>query len=167
MPKKRSVKIADAYIAYHLDAQARRVTASTLRTYHDRVEPFIRWCTEQEAPHLQDLTATLIRSYLIQLQDRQLSSYTVNGIARAIKAFLNFCISEELITESPMRRVTVPKVDKKIMPAFSEDDAAALLAACKTEREEAVLLFLLDTGVRGSEFIKMNGGYIDITTGAV
>lgn len=167
MPKQRPVKITDAYAAYRLDGQARRLTALTLRTYTQRVEPFVRWCDDQGVPYLQDITPTLVRSYLVLLQERELSSYTVNGIARAIKAFFNFCVNERMLAESPMRRVVVPKVDKKIMPSFTEDDVADLLAACKTEREEAALLVLLDTGVRASEFINLNGGDVDVGTGAV
>ncbi len=167
MPQQQSPKITDAYKVYRLDAQARRVTKSTLGTYKDRIEPFIKLCETQDKPYLADITPTILRAYLISLQDRNLSSYTVNGIARALKAFFNFCVSEELLADSPMRRVSIPKVDKQILPAFSIDDAQKLLAACKSRRDEAILLFMLDTGTRATEFINLNGGDIDIETGNV
>lgn len=167
VPKAQSIKISDAYTAYRLDAQARGVTPQTLRTYTNRIEPFIRWCEAQGVTTLQAITPTLARSYLVHLQERNLSSYTVNGIGRAVRAFINFCVAEGMLAESPMRRVIVPKVDKKIMPSLSEDDASALLAACQSERDEAVLLFLLDTGLRAGEFVGLDGRDIDISTGAV
>lgn len=160
-------KIADAYKIYRLDAQARRLTPATLGTYKDRIEPFIKWCETRNAPLLHDVTATLLRTYLVHLQERELASHTVNGIARALKAFFNFCVSEGLITDTPMRRVTIPKVDKQILPAFSVDDAQKLLAVCESKRDEAVLLFLLDTGVRASELIGLNGSDIEAETGVV
>lgn len=167
MPKQQPPKITDAYKIYRLDAQSRRVTTATLRTYKDRIEPFIKWCDEQSSPLLRDITATLLRSYLVSLQERGLSSHTVNGIARALKAFFNFCVSENLIADTPMRRVAIPKLDKKILPAFSVDDAQKLLAACKSERDEAMLLFLLDTGARAHELINLNGSDIDLDTGHI
>lgn len=119
MRQSQAHKIKDAYEVYKLDAQSRRVTEATLRTYDDRVKPFILWCESNDALHLQALTPILIRSYLLHLQNRQLSSYTVNGVARAIHAFLNFCVTEGLLGASPMRRVAIPKIDKKILPALS------------------------------------------------
>jgi len=128
MPKQQPPKITDAYKIYRLDAQSRRVTTATLRTYKDRIESFIKWCDEQSSPLLRDITATLLRSYLVSLQRRGLSSHTVNGIARALKAFFNFCVSENLIADTPMRRVAIPKLDKKILPAFSVE----LVGNCKS-----------------------------------
>jgi integrase/recombinase XerD len=167
MPKQQPSTIELAYSVYRLDAQARRVTPGTLRTYSDRIEPFIRWCNEQGVTLLAEITSTLLRTYFVHLQERNLSSYTVNGIGRALKAFLNFCVKEGLIPESPMRRVTVPKVDKKILPAFSVEDVQKLLGACEGERDEAIILFLLDTGVRAGEFVGLNGGDIDQHTGSI
>ena len=167
MPQKKLFTLAAAYALYRLDAQARRVTSGTLRTYRDRIEPFIRWCSEQGVTLLADISSSLLRSYLIHLQDRQLSSHTVNGSARAIKAFFRFCVAEELLDDSPMRRVAIPKADKKILPAFTVDDVQRLLAACESERDEAVVLFLLDTGLRVAELVNLNGGDVDLKTGAV
>jgi integrase/recombinase XerD len=165
--KKQAIKIQDAYAAYRLDAQARRVTQATMRTYKDRLEPFITWCEQQGVTLVSGISSTLLRTYLVHLQDRHLASSTVNGTGRAIKAFLNFCVREGLLNESPMRRVVIPKIDKQILPSFSEDDVRRLLAACQNERDEAVILFLLDTGVRASEFANMKGGDIDLSSGAV
>lgn len=167
MLQQQSPKIADAYKVYRLDAQARRVTPATLGTYTDRIEPFIKWCEKNDSTRLGDVTATLLRSYLVSLQGRNLSSYTINGIARALKAFFNFCVADGLIPDTPMRRVAIPKIDKKILPALSVDDAQKLLAACESERDEALLLFLLDTGVRAHELLGLNGGDIDTEGGNV
>ena len=59
----------------------------------------------------------------------------------------------------------MPKVDKRILPAFTEAEVKQLLAACSGSRDKAIVLFLLDTGCRASEFIGLNGGDVDLKDG--
>jgi hypothetical protein len=74
MPKKRPATIGAAYEIYRFDAQARRLTDTTLDTYTDRIEPFINWCVQQGKPNINDVDAPLLRAYLVSLQERDLSS---------------------------------------------------------------------------------------------
>lgn len=99
------------------------------------------------------------------LQPRNLSDHSIHAAARALRAWFNFCVSEELIAESPMKKVSIPKVDKRILPAFTEGDVKQVLAACSGSRDKAILLFLLDTGCRASEFIGLNGGDVNLKDG--
>ena len=85
------------------------------------------------------------------LQDRNLADDTINGVARATKTFFNFCVREDLLPESPMKKVSMPKIAQRILPSLTTDDATKLLKACETERDEAIVFFLLDTGVRATE----------------
>ncbi|MFN8488098.1 MAG: tyrosine-type recombinase/integrase [Caldilineaceae bacterium] len=160
-------KITDAYKIFVLDNQSRRFTKATITTYRDRLEPFINWCPTQNAESLDEVTPSLIRLYLVALQERQLSDYTINGVARCIKTFFNFCVREGLLAESPMKKVAMPKIDKRILPALSVEDAQKLLKVCEGERDAAIVLFMLDTGVRATELINLNGGDIDQQTGTV
>jgi site-specific recombinase XerD len=61
----------------------------------------------------------------------------------------------------------MPKLPQTILPAFSEADIRALLAACDTDRDRAVVLALLDTGARLSEFIGLRVGDAETTNGIV
>lgn len=167
MSQKQPHKIEAAYNLFKLDNQSRRFTKATITTYRDRLEPLIRWCEAQCVHLLTDITPSTLRSYLVHLQDRNLADHTINGVARATKTFFNFCVREGLLTESPMNKVSMPKIGKHILPALTVEDAQKLLKACENERDEAIILFLLDTGVRATEFINLNGGDIDIKIGAV
>lgn len=167
MLQAKSPSFRDCYQLYRLDARARRVTDDTLLTYKGRIEPFITWCDIQGIVSISTITSFHIRAYLVQLQERKLSSYTVNGVARALKAFFNFCVNDRLIDESPMQRVKIPKLDKKIPPALTVDDVQKLLAVCKTQRDQTLILFLIDTGVRAAELVKLNKDDIDLQSGVV
>jgi len=150
-----------------LDNQARRFTPSTLTFYRARLTKFIEWCNTRAVLTLSKITPSIIRAYLVSLQERELSDYSQHAAARAIRAYLNFCVREELLIESPMKKVSMPKVNKKLLPSFSLGEVKKLLQGCDNERDEAIVLFLLDTGLRASEFIKLNGEDINTSTGEV
>jgi site-specific recombinase XerD len=88
----------------------------------------------------------------------------VHGAARAIRAFLRFCAADALIDDAP--RFAMPKLPKKILPAFEPGDIARLLDAAN-ERDRLILLVLVDTGLRASELIALDGSDVDANSGAV
>jgi site-specific recombinase XerD len=116
---------------------------------------------------LADLSASHIRGFLVHEQERGVDDDTVITSFRVIRAWLNFCVNEELIPASPMRKVKAPTLPKEILPAFAPEDVRKLLGACRTLRDTAMVLFLLDTGVRASELVALNVGDLDPVSGAV
>jgi site-specific recombinase XerD len=156
-----------AYDSFLLDAEARRLSPKTLRYYQQQLGPFLEAVEEQGARSPQGITAHHIRSYLVGLQHRGLSSGSQHAAARAIRAFCNFMVMEEMLEKSPMKRVKMPKLDKKILPSFTPQEVHRLLKACKYVRDRAIVLCLLDTGCRASEFVALDIGDVDIKSGAV
>lgn len=167
MIQQLSTLIGKAYDIFMLDNRARRFTPKTMEFYRCQLQPFFCWCTMHGVDRLQDVTPSLIRSYLVSLQDRELSDCSINAGARAIRAFCNFCVREELIDRSPMAKVSMPRISKRILPAFSADEVRKLLEACGTVRDKAIVLFLLDTGCRASELIALTGADVDTDSGEV
>jgi integrase/recombinase XerD len=150
-----------------LDCEARRLTDQTLSFYRAKLSLFIRWYEADGIETIQDLSAHHIRRYLVHLHRRKLSSQYQHDIARAIRAFLNYCVRDELLEKSPFTKVQMPRLEKKILEAFSADDIRLILKSCVTERDRALCLFLLDTGVRASELLALNVEDIDLKTGMV
>lgn len=151
-----------------LDRKVQRVSSHTIRFYTTLIRPFLIWCAD--AQNIRDLGAikpTHIRAHLLALHERELSSNSVHAAARALRAFFNFCVREELLTTSPMTKVTMPKVDRPILPSFEVADIEKMLKACKRAREQAIVLVLLDTGCRAAELLNLNGGDIDVPQGIV
>jgi site-specific recombinase XerD len=152
---------------FQLENRTRRYSPTTIDFYRKRLQPFTAWCLERGATRLQDMTPRLLRVYLVALQERGLAAHTVHGYARALRTWFNFCVNEELIDKSPMAKVAMPRLPKKILPALEVAEVQRLLSACENERDKAAVLFLLDTGVRASEFARLNGADIDLALGTV
>lgn len=165
MPKQRLTTLADAFDLFLLDCKSRRFTRKTLLFYQGRLSLFLRWCGETKP--LQELTSTDIKRYFITLQDRELSSAYVHSFGRAIRTFCNYCVRDELLQDSPFRKVKMPTLAKKVLPALTADQVDAILDACITRRDKAMLLLLLDSGLRASEAVALNVGDIDMKSGSV
>jgi site-specific recombinase XerD len=156
----------EAYESFMLDAKARRCTIRTLEHYKHRLGAFIRFLDDQKINNLSEISSSHIRSHLIALQDRGLTSHSQHAAARAIRAWLNFCVTEGLLTDSPMKRVKMPKLAVVKKPYLSTEDVQKLLHHA-SDREAAIALSLIDTGLRATEFVSLNGSDIDVINGTI
>ncbi len=62
---------------------------------------------------LFDLTSADLRKYLIYLQQRDISSRTRYNTAKAVKTFLNYCVTDRLIKSSPSTASNYPVLKKR------------------------------------------------------
>jgi integrase/recombinase XerC/integrase/recombinase XerD len=164
---QQKLSLVDALDLFLLDCEARQFTAHTLRFYRGRLGLFVAWCVEHDAPALGDVGAPTIRRFIVDLARRKLSSAYVHGFARAIRAFLNYCVRDELLDISPFARVQMPRLEKKILPALTATELQRVLAACTSARDRAIVLTLLDSGLRASELCALDLADVDRATGAV
>lgn len=162
-----STKFEDAFVIFNLDNKSRRFSHNTLLSYESKLTAFFTYCHTQNIATIEEITPTIIRAYLVVLQDKGLKDLSISGALKAIKRFLNFCVSEELLLDTPMKKVTAPKFDKEIIPALTADEIKTLLKHTQFERDRVMILFMLDTLVRASECAKLNVEDLDMKTGAV
>lgn len=160
-------QLMDAVDMFLLDCEARRLTPATRQFYQSKMRRFIRFCAGEGVHALHELTPHHIRNYLISFPRRNLSSWYQHDTARAIRAFLNYCVRDELIAVSPFNKVQMPRLEKKVMEALSPAELHAIFRSCVNARDKALCLFLLDSGVRASELVALNVGDIDLKTGLV
>lgn len=167
MSEQLTPSFALACDAFLLDAQARQLRPATLRYYRQQLGWFLTYAVRTGLYAPTEITAHTIRAYLASLQECGLAAASVQSAARAICAFCSFLAAEEIISSSPMKRVKLPKADRRKPDAFTPEQVRRLLAAATTNRDRAILLCLLDTGCRASEFVAWNVGDVNLMTGTV
>lgn len=91
---------------------------------------------------------------------------------RAIRAFLNWAWREyDIESPNPMDKVDAPKVGHELLDPLPINDLRAMLHTCEKaftdRRDRALLMALLDTGARASEFLALNVGDLDLTDGSL
>ncbi|MCO6450747.1 MAG: tyrosine-type recombinase/integrase [Caldilineales bacterium] len=166
-PTPTGMTLASAFDSFLLDAEARRLTQASLRFYRQQIGYFLNYLQGQGVFESSELSAETIRAYLVSRQRRGLKDHSIHAAARAIRAFCNFLVREEVLQASPMAKVRMPRVSQQDLPAFTATDIDKLIATCYNPRDRAIVLFLIDTGCRAAEFITLNIGDVNLDSGEV
>src|SRR5215212_5725224 len=169
---------AEDLVTLYLNAhQAEGRSAETIRWHHHSLTPFVAWLrAEGHATDPTQWNARLLREWIVYNQTRPakrgegtLSASAVNSLIRSVKAFSRWLAEEELVERDPFHRVKAPKVPRLVKPHLSSQELAKVLATARTNRnafrDEAVILFILDTGARASEVCGLRADAIDWSSG--
>jgi integrase/recombinase XerD len=91
---------------------------------------------------------------------------TIHTYYGHLRTFFEWLVSEGYIDASPMLRINAPVFRKDQVQPFTEEQVVALLHAARRSqhprRDEAIVLFLLDTGVRATELCGLRMKSLDI-----
>lgn len=156
--------IGTAYNDFLLSRQSIRVSKRTYGWYKETLSKFLNYLALSDINDLDQINARVIRAYLSTLTERNLSDSYIHSHARVIKTFVRFLFQEEYIE----KQITfqMPRIRQKRLPVLSAQQIAALLKVTDV-RETTFVMFLVDTGVRISEFIKITWEDIDLNSGKV
>ena len=141
------------------------------------------------ALHIEDFIYWLRTDYEPQRvngKQKPLSTKTIYNYWVTLKSFFSWAQQREFIDISPMDAVPKPKFNEKPVDPFTREEIEKLLEVCRHSRiaetngrqpfkmirpthrrDEALILFLLDTGVRASELCALRICDVDMSTGEV
>lgn len=152
----------------HLRAEGR--SPATLRLYGQAVTFFSRWLEDQgRDATLEELNRPAIREWLAVLSDQQ-EPGTVKIRYRGLHRFCSWLVEEGELPDNPMSTLSPPTLKMKPVPVITDDELTALLKACagtdfNDRRDEALIRFLLDCGVRVSEACGLRLDQLDLDQG--
>ena len=107
-----------------------------------------------------------IREYLLSYQKiNNCSNVTLDNVRRILSSFYKWLEEEDFILKSPMKRIHRIKAPVVIKPAFSEEQIEVIRkSASKNKRSIAIVDFLLSSGIRVSELVKLNRSSINLNS---
>ena len=151
------------------DCTIRGLSPNTLRIYRNNLRAFQQWT---ECPDVTEVTTNHLRAYLKHLHDSGHNCGGIHQSYRVLKTFFRWLLAEGEIEHNPTERVKGPKLHDKPLDPLDMDTFKRLLSTCESKsftdvRDKAILLALMDSGARASEFCALNVGDLNVSTGAL
>jgi site-specific recombinase XerD len=146
-------------VAQFLDAKrALARSPRTIEAYQARLNRFTRWLEDRP------ITRPVLRLYILHLKEQpQLSPISQWAYAHDVGVFCSWLVDEEYLEKNPARKL-LPRKPKRLPASYTAAQIGQLLAVCDA-RDRALIVTLLDTGLRASEVISLDRDDLDWTTG--
>lgn len=158
--------------AFLVDRQAQNLTSTSLDFYRKKIKVFLDFCSSRGISEIQQLDPNNIRKFLFFLQEKGHNPGGLHGFYRAIRAFLNWYEMEFEPEDwrNPMHKIKAPKVPVEQISPVEIADVFKMVDTCNRSsfhgaRDYAILLGLLDTGARATEFLALNRQDVDLVRG--
>jgi integrase/recombinase XerD len=168
--EKTQFTLSQAKEGFFLNAAARGLSEHTLSDYENTINKFIVFVGE-DTPIAQ-ITTRQVTEFLASFTE--LSNKTLLNYHTGLSAMWTWAIGEKLVSENVVRAITPPKPEiRKIIP-FTENELRLMLGALEksrpytrpgkklsdhsipgADRNRAILLLLVDTGLRASELCEI------------
>ena len=160
------------YEMFILEQEYRNNSPVTISWYKDQLTEFFDWLISEDPA---DLNLLKFKQYGVFLKSQtkrngdKLSSSSVHGAMRAVKAFYNFCIGEDYLDDFS-RQLRLPKVHSKEQLILDDQEILLLLkvldnsAARNNQRNRCFVLLMLDSGLRRGEIPRININDISFPT---
>jgi integrase/recombinase XerD len=126
---------------------------NTIRNSEQGMEAFIVYLQGTGKNDLEEIERTDIEGFVENEQDRGLKLSTVKTRLAIVKAFLRFMADKGLIGEEVLPWKLKIKLPETLPRAMDPEDVDRLLAAPGSERDRAMIVLLLRTGMRIGELL--------------
>jgi site-specific recombinase XerD len=154
------VDLYDAATIHSLSLEAQGRSPATIRLYKLYEQRFLEYLHDRGLPaDLDQLSSLHVRQAVLWFQQRRVGKrggqVATAAFLNTLKTWSNFLEHEEILPDSPLRRVRRVKIRKLERQPFTRAEINAMLHAADQsimpERDRLLVLLLLESGARISE----------------
>ena len=110
------------------------------------------------------ITTEMLRKYLVEYQTiNNCGKVTIDNIRRSLSTFFSWLEEEDYIIKSPMKRIHKVKTAVIVKDTIPDEKIEILRDNCNNLRDRAMIDFLLSTGIRVGELVRLNIDNIDFS----
>lgn len=153
---------------YDYLSKEKNYSSNTVIAYKKDVETFQEFCRVKfELNNLLKVTYPIIREWIINLSEKELSPLSINRKISSLSKYYDFLIKINDLKSSPLKNHKRLKVQKKLIIPFSEDEVLKVVDVFSKnfegKRNVLIVDMLYSTGVRRDELIniKLNDVLLD------
>lgn len=166
------------------------LSPKTTGSYEQTLRLFLQYLQEQKIDKIEDVNHLIIQQYIKSIKTRgkytvtsnpngsnyperridfgaRVSDVTINNYIRNMSAFFSWCVEEELILKSPIKKTDYIKVERLPLEYISDEEFKKLIASLDIShfseyRDSIIIQLLLDTGMRINECLLIKVEDIDV-----
>jgi len=150
----------------------RNSSPHTLANYRLELEKFLLYLLANNIEEIGSVTVSWIREYIYKIkEERNLSNVSLYSKIAILKSFFNFLQSDGIISSNPATIIKLPRKEKSIPKAVSEDDFKRLISCIKFSpnrcrkhyiRDMLIFHILYYCGLRKGELLSLDWDDIDL-----
>ena len=152
----------------------KRYSSHTITSYKNDLTAFFDYVFfEYKAGEIDEITASIVRSWLASLKEKKASSKTINRKISSLKSFFKYQLKLKKITASPVAAVLSLKVSRRLPSFIEQKDIDTLLSHdyfpedFEGKTNSLIFEILYQTGIRRSELINLKERDIDSSSGTI
>ena len=146
----------------------KRFSKHTIIAYQNDLQQFFNYLKETYSiENISDANHLLIRSWIVSLMEQGATARSVNRKITTLKTYYKFLLKENLVSDSPMQKIQIPKISKRL-PVFVEEQKMTNLfdtikwgESMEDQQNKLILELFYSTGMRLSELINLTERSID------
>lgn len=157
-----------------LDRRVNGAATKTLRWHDGALDKFATYAASIGVYRLSDITPRVLRSYLASLEESGHNAGGISNLYRSLRAFLRWAADEfeQPALAAAIKKVSGPMPSTEPLEPIPLDHVSAMIAQCTPrtftgERDKAILLVLLDTGIRHQELSSLCVQDVKIDAGSI
>ena len=150
----------------------KRASNNTIQSYERDLKYFLKYIEEINITHAEQITDMHIDKYLEIMKNDQKSTATISRALASLRAFCQYLVKQQVLSENPARIIALPKVDKRMPKILTQEQITQLLEQpnindIKGIRDRAMLEVLYATGIRVSELIGLKVTDVNLQQGYI
>jgi integrase/recombinase XerC len=146
----------------------KRYSSHTVVAYKNDLDQFVQFCVQMVGEfNVKKTDAKLVRNWIVQLMEKELSARSVNRKITTVKSFFKYLAKEQIVENNPATYLSLPKIRKKL-PNFVEEknlnhllDDGFFPDDFKGLRDKLIITLLYGTGIRLAELLLLKDSDFD------
>jgi site-specific recombinase XerD len=175
------ISFSQAVEGFVLSLNARHLSQHTINDYLNTYRKFQRYLDED--PPIAEIALDQVQSFLAA---QTVSKKTILNYHTGLSSMWTWALNEGLVKEHIIRKIPRPKPEKKAISPYAEADIRSMLSALThsrsytrrgkresnhrlihADRNRAIILLLLDTGMRATELCELCINHVDLKNRSV
>lgn len=148
------------------------LATNTLESYSRDLRQYYGFLSGESTLSLENASQSTIVAYLMHLRKQGKATATIARRLAALKAFYQFLVKENYVSQDPTGDLSSPKLERKLPKVLTVEEVERLLTqpdltTSSGKRDKAMLELLYATGIRVSELVNLNVDDIDLQEGFI